>query len=253
MGLGLLAGLGKALMTGGKLTGLGSIIGQGAFGLGSDMLSNKGALKRQQLADQQNMKFWHMQNEYNTPANQMKRLQDAGLNPNLIYGSGSANTGVAGSISPSKPAPYNIKNPVPLQAMMMTAQINNLNSVTKKNDAETARTLGLTPHQVNKSLSDADQARQRAAIATIEANVATATQQDKANKIVEEALILKAQRKLEEAKSKFQKGMYDSGINPNTAVYNSIYQQIFHQGKKLVNEYIPGMITDLSGKKWNPL
>ena len=62
MGLGLLAGLGKALMTGGKLTGLGSIIGQGAFGLGSDMLSNKGALRRQQLADQQNMRFWKMQN-----------------------------------------------------------------------------------------------------------------------------------------------------------------------------------------------
>lgn len=253
MGLGLLAGLGKALMTGGKLTGLGSIIGQGAFGLGSDMLSNKGALRRQQLADQQNMRFWNMQNEYNTPANQMKRLQDAGLNPNLIYGSGSANTGIAGSIAPSKPAPYNVKNPVPLQAMMMGAQIENIRSLTEKNDAETARTLGLTPHQVNKSLSDADQARQRAAIATIEANIASKTEQDKVNKIVEEALILKAQRKLEEAKSEFKKGMYDSGINPDTAVYNSIYQQIFHQGKKLANEYIPGMITDISGKKWNPL
>ena len=49
-----------------------------------------------------------MQNEYNTPANQMKRLQDAGLNPNLIYGSGSANTGIAGGVAPSKPAPYNV-------------------------------------------------------------------------------------------------------------------------------------------------
>ena len=87
MGLGLLAGLGKALMTGGKLTGLGSIVGQGAFGLGSNMLTNRGALRRQQLADQNNIRFWKMQNEYNTPANQMKRLQDAGLNPNLIYGS----------------------------------------------------------------------------------------------------------------------------------------------------------------------
>ena len=153
MGLGLLAGLGKAFWSKGALTGLGSIAAQGAFGLGADMISNRGALKRQQLADANNIRFWKMQNEYNLPKNQMKRLQDAGLNPNLIYGSGSANTGIAGGIAPSKPAPYNVKNPVPLQAMMMTAQIANLNSITKKNNAETARTLGLTPHQVNTALS----------------------------------------------------------------------------------------------------
>lgn len=29
---------------------------------------------------------WNMQNEYNSPAEQMKRFKDAGLNPNLIYG-----------------------------------------------------------------------------------------------------------------------------------------------------------------------
>lgn len=35
---------------------------------------------------------WQMQQEYNSPTAQMKRLQDAGLNPNLIYGSGGATT-----------------------------------------------------------------------------------------------------------------------------------------------------------------
>lgn len=34
--------------------------------------------------------FWNMQNAYNDPAAQMQRLQNAGLNPNLVYGSGSA-------------------------------------------------------------------------------------------------------------------------------------------------------------------
>lgn len=29
---------------------------------------------------------WNMQNKYNSPAEQMKRYQEAGLNPNLIYG-----------------------------------------------------------------------------------------------------------------------------------------------------------------------
>lgn len=148
MGLGLLAGLGKALMAGGKLTTLGGVVGTGALSLGSDMLANRGALQRQNLANSQNVQFWNMQNAYNTPKAQMGRLKDAGLNPNLIYGSGSANTGVAGSISPSKASPYNVKNPVPLQAVMMAAQIENYKSLTDKNNAETARITGLTPGQI---------------------------------------------------------------------------------------------------------
>lgn len=42
--------------------------------------------------------FWNMQNKYNDPSNQMKRYQEAGLNPNLIYGSG----GSPGQASPIK-------------------------------------------------------------------------------------------------------------------------------------------------------
>lgn len=53
----------------------------------------------QQQYEQQrddNIAFWNMQNEYNSPQNQMKRFQEAGLNPNLIYGQG--NSGPASSI-----------------------------------------------------------------------------------------------------------------------------------------------------------
>lgn len=41
-----------------------------------------------QLGQQEasNIRLWNMQNEYNTPANQMLRFKEAGLNPNLIYG-----------------------------------------------------------------------------------------------------------------------------------------------------------------------
>ena len=75
----------KKTFFGNLLEGAGNALTSGVFGLASNLLSNRGAKRRQQLADQQNVKFWNMQNEYNTPANQMKRLQDAGLNPNLIY------------------------------------------------------------------------------------------------------------------------------------------------------------------------
>lgn len=36
-----------------------------------------------------NLEFWNMQNTYNSPQEQMKRLQAAGLNPNLVYGDGA--------------------------------------------------------------------------------------------------------------------------------------------------------------------
>lgn len=41
-------------------------------------------LKQQENA--YNLELWNLANEYNSPAAQMGRYQDAGLNPNLIYG-----------------------------------------------------------------------------------------------------------------------------------------------------------------------
>lgn len=49
------------------------------------------------------IEFWNMQNEYNSPQAQMKRLQAAGLNPNLVYGSPGGSSGVAGDISTPTP------------------------------------------------------------------------------------------------------------------------------------------------------
>lgn len=65
-------------------TAAGAVYGAGAGALGGtlDAYQDKTALKYQNA---QNIALWNMQNEYNTPANQMKRFMDAGLNPNLIY------------------------------------------------------------------------------------------------------------------------------------------------------------------------
>ena len=37
-----------------------------------------------------NIQFWNMQNEYNSPEAQMQRLKKAGLNPNMVYDKGGA-------------------------------------------------------------------------------------------------------------------------------------------------------------------
>ena len=95
---------------------LGSVV-KGAVGIGSSYFENKQYLKDQkelnaqkfgydrQLADeayQRDVAMWNMQNAYNAPSAQMQRLQKAGLNPNLVYGSGSVTGNTAGS-PPSYP------------------------------------------------------------------------------------------------------------------------------------------------------
>lgn len=49
-----------------------------------------------------NLAQWKAQNKYNSPTNQMQRLEEAGLNPNLIYGSSAG--GAAGNAGPVAPA-----------------------------------------------------------------------------------------------------------------------------------------------------
>ena len=41
-----------------------------------------------QEAHQRDLEMWHRTNRYNSPEEQMKRLEAAGLNPHLVYGSG---------------------------------------------------------------------------------------------------------------------------------------------------------------------
>lgn len=48
-----------------------------------------------------NVENWKMQNEYNSPAAQMQRLKDAGLNPNLVYDKGATTTASSLPAAPS--------------------------------------------------------------------------------------------------------------------------------------------------------
>lgn len=53
--------------------------------------------EQSELEWQRNLAQWQRENAYNDPAAQMQRLQAAGLNPNLVYGNGSATTTAASS------------------------------------------------------------------------------------------------------------------------------------------------------------
>lgn len=82
---------------GSVITGGANILG-GLFGMGSQASANKANMELAKYQNEWNEKMWHMQNEYNLPKNQMARYLDAGLNPNLIYGSGSASAGNSTSV-----------------------------------------------------------------------------------------------------------------------------------------------------------
>lgn len=60
--------------------------------------TNEAQMKLAQYQADQNLNLWNLNNEYNTPAAQMERYKEAGLNPHLMYGQGSSGN----SSSPSE-------------------------------------------------------------------------------------------------------------------------------------------------------
>lgn len=89
--------IGAALVSGGA-----GLVGQAVNWIAGNHSISAQLDAQKALADHQynlNMEGWNRQNEYNTPINQMRRLQAAGLNPNLVYGNGS----VAGNTTSQVP------------------------------------------------------------------------------------------------------------------------------------------------------
>lgn len=113
-------------------------VGMGLLGIGSQLFGQEKqkdhnmALARFQ-ADA-NERYLDKQLEYNTPANQMKRFQDAGLNPHLVYGQGNPGNQSAPLTYPDiKPADrQNLLAALPLinQTAMTDAQVSNVNMST---------------------------------------------------------------------------------------------------------------------------
>lgn len=99
-------------IVGSIISGVGSLLGD----LGSSAMNNKAVQdtnkanmeiakyqaqwqqQENEKAYQRSLNMWNLQNEYNSPTQQMARIRAAGLNPNLVYGNG-----VTGNSSGSTP------------------------------------------------------------------------------------------------------------------------------------------------------
>lgn len=87
---------------GASLIGAGANFLGGLFGSSAQESANRTNIMLQREAQAWNESMWQKQNEYNTPAAQIQRMREAGLNPALMYSQG--NVGNAESVKSVSPA-----------------------------------------------------------------------------------------------------------------------------------------------------
>lgn len=94
---------------------------------------------------------WQQQNAYNTPAAQMQRFTDAGLNPNLVYGQG--NNGNASSMHEAASPANGVSQAFSHQIQLQQLQLQKLNMVSDilQKGANTAATLNQLRSEVPQS------------------------------------------------------------------------------------------------------
>lgn len=147
--------------------------------------------QQSQLEYERNLEQWNRENQYNTPAAQMQRYIDAGLNPNLIYGSGSS-AGVSASSPQYSAAQYTApkaeratNRPVhsidPYQAVslgnqlaLQRAQVDNLEAqadYTRNQSADISLRNSITASKQFAGYYDNEIALQRAQLSQIRSNV----------------------------------------------------------------------------------
>lgn len=157
-------GLGKVFKAiGGALGSINPLIGAGLLSgigsLGASLFGNSMGMKQsKELMDYQFMlqqKAIDAQNLYNSPVEQMKRLNAAGLNPNLVYGNG-VDGNQSGAANPSM-SNRNVDLANPLQDMAENVRASRLLDIQEKNsEVERAYTAAKTVGQLwnNKYLSE---------------------------------------------------------------------------------------------------
>ena len=234
-------------------------------GLASSVLSNKAAKQMAELSYQHDLDMWNKNNEYNTPANQMKRYTDAGLNPNLIYGNGSASAGNSTSVPHYQPPQQKVDVDLSGIAQGLSlyqdyqvkqAQIDNLKAGTKAtiqktaNDALTNVLLGVKgnvaketeSYQIDavkqalynaqetwhKLFNEADSARGSAVLKGAQVD----TEKQKLQNLKAQANIYGKKFELmksEQVKWDYENKLRNSGVNPNDELWQRLLAQFLNK------------------------
>lgn len=139
---------------GGIISGIGSMFGAAA-GYKGQKAANKTNIQLAREGREHDMNMWNAQNEYNTPAMQMQRMKEAGLNPNLVAGA----TTQAGNADAPKPAHVaRVNNELAQMSQMNLAPMISLyqDGLVKKAQADNLRTQneGIAQDNVTKALTN---------------------------------------------------------------------------------------------------
>jgi hypothetical protein len=172
----------------------GQLIGTG-LSIGADVLNNVFFRKRQ-LEDYQRMKtdnleFWNTQNKYNSPEEQMNRLRQAGLNPNLVYGKGADNTA---SVIASSKMPEGSDRIIPKLDPTAYSQAMALGQQLKMQKAQTDNVLADTANkELDQNLKNAQINQTNVQTANIAQNTATSEFQLAQSQQLKDSVLQKAQ------------------------------------------------------------
>lgn len=128
------------------LLGIGTAVSGLANSVTSIINTKKTNEANRKMAEYQyskDLESWNRQNAYNSPSAQMERYQSAGLNPNLIYGTGSASAGNATTLpkyqAPSMQYHYEAPNVVPQLGSYMDMRAKNAQIQSINEDITTKR------------------------------------------------------------------------------------------------------------------
>jgi len=190
-------------------------------GIVGSLIQNRANRKAQDRAYDRNKEMWNLQNQYNSPGEQMKRLKDAGLNPNLAYGSGKVAGNTTGELPKYQAPRKEMSIPPPdvggtlnqfsdlrikdTSKDKMEAEIKNIeqDTVNKGFDAITKKMAGLISGQTHKRMVNtyADYITQQSADAMLAQNNANASNLLETIKEIE---IAQARQNLKYGKTRFQ-------------------------------------------------
>lgn len=117
------------------------IVGAALVGGGVSLVNGLLSSKGQDDANEMNYKIHRENLEYNKPINQMRRFEEAGLNPNLIYTQGNAGNATAQPVMKNE-APQIDLSPIVqmLTAQNMNEQNKNLKAQNNLIDSQSAAT-----------------------------------------------------------------------------------------------------------------
>lgn len=174
-------------------------LGGGVAGLLGSLVSNAQNRKLAEYSYSKNLEQWNRSNLYNSPSQQMARLKQAGLNPNLVYGNGAVGNSSGGSPQMQTPSYELDTTKVTPDLMQTLGAYQSIELQKAQTDNVKASTQNQMQDVANKAITN-EILRSEADVKGINLNILKETQPYQADKIKADS-----ERSQHEAKIAFER------------------------------------------------